>query len=314
MPFTTPTDWTTDGTTEGLSWSDVVNSQRGMWRYWDAVRRAINERRSVLGRSALPAMPQFCQTKWLHPAVVQIETNINSTLLDLGVQGQIFINHTNAVSGKFNGQATFEPWTMADLLADIGDPVKLNLTNNTMLDGTYIKQAYEIVNRLRWTFNPTASIISKDIRTASVGSWGSSSWVNTTSGFLYSTRSTSNAGRIRTELQYQYLGTTYAHSAHAYAPAQQYNLFGIGEWSDQDNGVIEDSWYEYDSAAVAAVNTRNFQFGYNDTEPPDAPINPLVARGWMCSNGSGGERTVSPGASPVMIAKWDVAGGFNFIA
>ena len=138
----------TEWTSEGMVWTlDSLKHNFMSTRYWSALTMAANERGAVTGAGfAEPSAGEFLKTPVIL-AWLTTET-VGGALYDHATEGGWFDHRSPVAAGDTDFGA---PWTLAALLADIGDPI-IEAANHTIPTPEYMMLCYEILNRLKWRY------------------------------------------------------------------------------------------------------------------------------------------------------------------
>jgi len=145
----------TSWTSEGMTWADLTN-QPVLYNHRLALRNAMKERCDVTG----VAMPLGWETEDMRRNITASDmatfTATMTALIPYFANQTVNGGDYNFIGGGFSD--TFVPrWTQALLLADIGDSERYSLASSRPIFGRWLKQQYEILNRLVWTWKDMPS-------------------------------------------------------------------------------------------------------------------------------------------------------------
>jgi len=163
-----------------MNWSTMLHKALE-WKYIEALLRACKERLGVAPASAAKGITDFSDLQHVidNPQKLRslraanwvgtptgatplqyIQDALNSLISPDGsytVAGYWAVNYND--SGNWDGSADRPKlWTWADLLADIGDPERYLLGQFKVPLAAWIKQCYEVLNRLKWFATATPAI------------------------------------------------------------------------------------------------------------------------------------------------------------
>jgi len=140
-------------TSEGMVWTlDSLKHNFANTRYWEALTKAANERADVIGNGdefRAPVAGELLVAPGVLPWLVK-ETSGGALVVHSQHGG--WLDHRSPVSA---GDSAFGvPWTLAELLDDIGDPIITGAAfeNYSMPTPEYMMLCYEIINRLKWRY------------------------------------------------------------------------------------------------------------------------------------------------------------------
>jgi len=195
-----------------MSWSTMLHKALE-WKYIEALLRACEERVGVARASnyqgiqdhiATPRQLQALRVAGWGGApsndpentttpLEHVEHALTNLISPNGnyAGGTYYAVNYNDSGGNWDGSADRPKlWTWADLLADIGDPERYLLGQFQVPLAAWIKQCYEVLNRLKWFATPTPAI--------------SGSWYVYDSGSLPARKrsTTGYTDRANTEAQY----------------------------------------------------------------------------------------------------------------
>ena len=349
----------TSWTSESMDWTVDHTAEPPRWPYLEALRLAAIERAQLVGLDIpasltspivsgstsmlggwLPILPS--DEGWYYS---DFETLMNELFA-------AFVNHTDH-SGNWSGQATVAPyWTEADLLTAIGASARLYqrprsawpTSTKTLpypLTWAYVKQQYNLLNKLRWTKAGFANISSSERQVyaanwaAAVAAFNASAWISAGTSYVVGHRAYfySRFGvqeveiwRGRSTVRFNKalpsgstLSTTKRHSWDLYQDfslENRWGAFGSTFYGNSDypacdtaniyqrtiTGTVPSSWPQ----DITMGDFGDCTVDDPSTKSAPYPSNIYRQTGWE-------DMTFLGNPQPVYVAKWDVTGGLCFV-
>lgn len=285
----------------------------------EEIRQAIEERRLAAGLGSFTGTGSaFAAGEITREHMVNIQSAITTLIAN-------YVNHTDN-SGAWTGQASIPYWAESTIIAAIGDASRLSVPATQYTFRAWINQQYDILNLLLWTksiepwVNASSDDISEPLDTDRATTWANAqssymaiagNWAGSSlafpvaiSGWLPSLNLLITR-RVRAKLSYSGVYGTIAHATDWYARA---DVNGLLPSNFSGEGVyVENRYYLYEATAAAAATAATSGYFNNTTDVPPEPFTDDEYDGWA---GIG----ESASAEGTIVFKWNVTGGFSFIA